>query len=73
MSDLSDHELDKLRPNGKSRQVRFRADPDEREAFDRAARMSGLTLSAWLRQVAREAADRRYASAGLKTPWMERK
>ena len=66
---LSDHAVDKLRPDGKSRQVRIRVAPDERDTFDQAAKMSGLTLSAWVRFAARQEADRRFRDAGKETPW----
>ncbi len=66
---VSDHHLDKLRPNGKGRQLRVRADPSERAAFERAARMSGLTLSAWIRMAGREMAARQLSNAGEKIPW----
>ncbi len=54
---------------GNARQLRVRADPTEREFFERAAKFSGLTLSAWLRQACREAAARQLHSAGIKVPW----
>lgn len=70
MVDISDHALDKLRPNGKSRQVRIRVEPMEREAFDRAAKMSGLNLSAWMRLAAREMAGRQFSNSGVEVPWV---
>lgn len=51
------------------KQVRVRVPPLEREAYERAARMSGLTLSAWLRLAAREMAARQFANAGVAVPW----
>jgi uncharacterized protein (DUF1778 family) len=56
---------------GKSRQIRFRTEAAEQQAFERAARLSGLTLSAWIRTVLREAAERRLSSAGEKAPWVK--
>ncbi len=66
---MTPHNVDALRPNGKSRQLRIRAEPAEKAAFDEAARLSGLTLSAWLRSVCREAAEKRLASAGKEPGW----
>jgi hypothetical protein len=39
-------------------QLRFRGTQEEMDAFERAARYSGLALSAWLRITMREAAER---------------
>jgi hypothetical protein len=69
MTALSDHALDKLRPNGKSRQVRVRVEPVEHEAFRRAARMRGVTLSAWVRMAGREVVERQFANSGTPIPW----
>lgn len=69
MTYLSDHHLDKLRPNGKGRQMRVRTGPDEYEAFERAAALSGVKLSTWVRQALREAAERRLGSNGEKPGW----
>lgn len=66
---LSDHSLDRLRPNGKSRQLRVRLEPVEDQAFTTAARLSGLSLSAWVRMNLREAAERRLTNAGRQIPW----
>lgn len=58
-------------PRGASteKQVRIRVAPAERGAYERAARMSGLTLSAWLRLAAREMVARQFANAGEQVPW----
>lgn len=56
-------------PAGYSSQLRFRSEPSEQHTFKRAAHLSGLTLSAWIRAALREAAERRLANAGEKTPW----
>lgn len=63
--------VDTLRTTGLSRQVRFRVDPTEEAGFRQAARLSGLSLSAWVRIVLREAAERRIANSGGKAPWVK--
>ena len=67
---LSDHALDQLRPDGVGRQLRCRCSPVEREAFEDAARLCGLTLSAWVRMQLREAAERRLIVAGRAPGWV---
>ena len=71
MSRPTDHELDKLRPNGKARQLRVRLDPAEEAGFKLAAHMAGLSLSAWVRTHLREAAERRLANAGERAGWLK--
>ena len=51
-------------------QLRFRCTQEEKDAFERAARYSGLSLSAWTRITLREAAERRLANAADKAPWL---
>jgi hypothetical protein len=63
--------VDTLRPNGYSRQIRFRTEPGEQTAFEQAARLSGLTLSAWIRVTLRKEAEVRLANAGAKAPWIK--
>lgn len=60
---LTDHAI-------KARQMRVRTEPAEREGFDRAAKLSGVTLSSWVRQALREAAERRLATVGEKPGWI---
>jgi hypothetical protein len=43
--------------------------PRGKDAFERAARYSGLSLSAWLRITIREATERRLANADT-APWL---
>ena len=57
-------------PNGKERQMRVRTAPDEYEAFERAAALSGVKLSTWVRQALREAAERRLSTAGERPGWI---
>jgi len=61
----------KPRPASKNDIVRVRVESIERQAFDQAAQMSGLTLSAWVRLAARELATRQLANAGQKPGWIK--
>lgn len=54
----------------KSQTIRFRIDTAEREGFETAANLSGLSLSAWLRNAAREGAERRLNNAGIRPGWI---
>ncbi len=54
----------------KASSIRIRLDRLERSDFDRAAYLSGLNLSAWVRQVLREATERRLAAAGERPGWI---
>lgn len=69
MTAISEHDLDKLRPDGKGRQMRVRTGPDEYEAFARAAELMGVNLSTWVRSTLREAAERRLAACGERPRW----
>lgn len=69
---LSDHDLDKMRPDGYGRQLRVRLTPDEDEACRRAAKLSGLSVSAWVRQALREVAERRFINVGEQVPWTKK-
>jgi hypothetical protein len=51
------------------RVIQARVSVEEAGAFDRAARLSGLTLSAWLRVAARELASRQLVGTGEGSPW----
>jgi uncharacterized protein (DUF1778 family) len=53
----------------KERQLRIRLKPADRAIFERAARLSDLTLSAWIRLSAREMASRQLANAGEPPSW----
>jgi uncharacterized protein (DUF1778 family) len=59
----------KPRRISKTDMLHVRLEPGERETFERAARMSGLSLSAWIRLAARETAARQLAYIGEKPPW----
>jgi antitoxin component of RelBE/YafQ-DinJ toxin-antitoxin module len=49
----------------KSDLARIRLTPAEKEAFQRAADLAGLSLSAWIRIVLRNAAARDLDAAGI--------
>jgi hypothetical protein len=49
--------------------LRFRANASERNAFQQAADIAGLSLSAWARMVMREAATAALARAGQSPPF----
>lgn len=70
MRALTAHDVDKMRNDGVGRQLRVRASPSERQAFEDAANLSGLTLSAWIRTQLREAAELRLKSAGKAPGWV---
>ena len=59
---ISEHAVDKLRPDGRPHQLRIRISATERRAFGLAANLVGLELSSWARMVLREAvlANARY-------------
>ena len=52
------------RGHGRREQLRLRATDTERRAFATAAKLSGLSLSSWIRAVARKAAIRQLRDAG---------
>jgi len=52
--------------------MRLRVEETEREGFEKAARMSGLTLSAWARERLRGAARRELTEAGEQVPFFQR-
>jgi len=54
----------------KSDVARLRLSPDEKEAFQEAASMSGLSLSAWIRARLRQAAIRELENAGRPVPFI---
>lgn len=70
MTDISDHDVDKLRPNGFARQLRVRATPEEHDTFTRAAKLSGVKISSWVRMALRAEASRQLMNVGEKAPWV---
>jgi uncharacterized protein (DUF1778 family) len=53
----------------KSEIVRLRLTPEEKQAFERAAELSGLTLSAWVRERLRRAARIEMEEMGERVPF----
>ena len=57
----------------KSDLVRFRLQPEEREAFENAASLAGIPLSAWMRERLRRAARRELEEAGKQIAFLQPK
>jgi uncharacterized protein (DUF1778 family) len=51
--------------------IAARVTVDELEAFEEAAALSGLKLSAWIRTNLRQLAEQRLLSVGRKPPWLD--
>jgi uncharacterized protein (DUF1778 family) len=56
----------------KTQTLQIRLSPDEKEAFEQAAGLSGLALSSWVRERLRNAAIRELESAGVQIPFVKR-
>ncbi len=54
----------------KTELTQLRMTPDEKRAFQEAARLAGISLSAWVRERLRLAAIRELESAGLPVPFV---
>ena len=52
--------------------TQLRMSNEEKQAFQEAARLSGISLSAWVRERLRLAAIRELESAGLAVPFVPR-
>lgn len=52
--------------------MRIRLDDAEREGFEKAAAISGITLSAWARERLRGAARRELTELGEQVPFFQR-
>jgi uncharacterized protein (DUF1778 family) len=52
--------------------LQIRLQPEEKQAFEEAASLAGIALSAWVRERLRLAAIRDLESAGLSTPFVQR-
>lgn len=55
----------------KTEVTRFRLLPEERQAFEAAAELSGLALSAWIRERLRRAARIELEDAGMQIPFVK--
>jgi hypothetical protein len=54
----------------KTEMLKIRVDSLEKQAFENAAELSGIALSAWIRERLRLAAIRDLESAGLSVPFV---
>ena len=50
--------------------MKFRLDDFEKKAFEQAAELSGIAVSAWVRERLRSAAVRELEGVGLKVPFI---
>lgn len=55
---------------GKTENMMVRLQPTEREAFDMAASLAGVSLSSWVRERLRLAAIRELEAAGRQIPFV---
>ncbi len=51
--------------------MKLRLRPDEKLAFEKAADLAGVPLSAWVRERLRSAARRELIDAGQKVPFLQ--
>jgi len=54
----------------KTESIELRVQPDEKDAFKKAADLAGIPLSAWIRERLRLAAIRDLEGAGLSVPFV---
>ena len=59
-------------PTMKTMTLQIRLQSQEKQAFEKAARLSGIALSAWVRERLRTAAIRELEGAGSDVPFIER-
>jgi uncharacterized protein (DUF1778 family) len=57
----------------KTDSLKFRIQPTEKEAFQQAADLSGIALSAWIRERLRRAATKELEDAGRDVPFLRRR
>jgi hypothetical protein len=57
--------------NDKDYNLQVRLSGPERAAFEDAARVAGLSISAWVRERLRRTAREELQSAGIKVPFIE--
>lgn len=55
----------------KTMTLQIRLQPDEKEAFEKAAELAGIALSAWVRERLRRAAIRDLSEAGLQIAFLQ--
>jgi uncharacterized protein (DUF1778 family) len=54
----------------KSKVIQIRLEPEEKQAFQEAANLSGIGLSAWMRERLRKSARIELEDAGQKIPFL---
>jgi uncharacterized protein (DUF1778 family) len=57
----------------KTEVMRLRLSAEEKEAFEAAAELSGIALSAWSRERLRRAASRELVDAGQQVPFLQKR
>ena len=57
----------------KSEVVQIRMEPEEKQAFQEAADLAGLALSAWIRERLRKSARIELEDAGQQIPFLNRR
>jgi len=57
----------------KTAMIKFRLESREKQSFEEAARLSGIDLSAWIRERLRKAARCELEDAGLPVAFVDRK
>ena len=58
---------------GKTETLKMRLTPEEKDAFLAASELSGLTMSAWIRERLRRSARIELEEAGEKVPFRKRR
>ncbi len=58
---------------GKTEIVRLRVDPSEKQAFQEAADLAGITLSTWIRERLRRVVRLELEEAGRQIPFIKRR
>ena len=53
--------------------VRLRVEVNEKKGFEKAARLAGLSFSAWARERLRRAATKEFEEVSLENPFIERR
>jgi hypothetical protein len=56
----------------KSQFIKIRLAPEEKQAFQQAAELAGIALSAWMRERLRLVAIRELEGAGYSVPFIQR-
>jgi hypothetical protein len=56
----------------KSEVIQIRLEPEEKRAFQEAAHLAGIALSAWIRERLRSVAIRELEGAGYSVPFIQR-